>query len=40
MSWSVDEQQIHKHLYVGSKLVLIGGPDALKVHGSVTLRII
>lgn len=36
MSWSVDEQQIHKHLYVGSKTsVSIGGPiDALKVHGS------
>ena len=33
MSWSVDEQQVHKHLYVGSKTsVSIGGPiDALRL---------
>ena len=37
MSWSVDEQQVHKHLYIGSKpSVSIGGAgaDAIKVHGS------
>ena len=36
MSWSVDEQQVHKHLYIGSKPNpdIGAGADAIKVHGS------
>ena len=35
MSWSVDEQQVHKHLYIGSKPNpdIGAGADAIKVHG-------